>query len=192
MGTFEIVLISCGLCLDLFTVLVCRGALLSKISRKEMVVYCFIFGIWQIGFLVLGNVCTWAAPVKNSGTALINVWKALSSVIFFALSAYFFVKSRTSKPIVECRDDEIKVKQLMLYAFVVSLDAFFAGIGFGLLQTRLVRQIIPMSVVTILSIMLGTYAGYRLGSEDKNKAYMVGGTLLAVGAVDNLLRFTMH
>lgn len=191
MNLGEIFLISAGLCLDLFTVLVCQGALMSKVSRKEMVIFCLIFGAWQIGFLTLGNLISWIPFFDDSIPSIGKIWRLLSALIFFGLGSYFVVKAIRSKPIVECRDDDIKIRQLCLYAFVVSLGSLFAGIGFGFLKTSLLKQVLAMSGVTILSIILGVFVGYRLGSQNKNKAYAVGSILLFIGAFDSLFRFTV-
>ena len=188
----EIVLISCGLCLDLFTVMVCQGAILPKISRKVMAVFCLIFGVWQIVFLVLGNLITRIPILQTETTKNIeNVWRMVSSLIFFGIGVYFAIKAMKSKTMEETRSDGVKIKTILFYAFVVSLDVFFAGIGFGFLNTSLLKQVAAMACITILAIFLGTFIGYRLGAQNKNKAYAAGGILLFIGAVESFMRFSL-
>ena len=96
-----------------------------------------------------------------------------------------------SKPLVETRSDGVKIKTILFYAFVVSLDVLFAGIGFGFLNTSLLKQVAAMACITILAIFLGTFIGYRLGARNKNKAYAAGSILLFIGAVESFMRFSL-
>ena len=78
---------------------------------------------------------------------------------------------------------------MCLAAGITSLDAFFAGIGTGFLETELLAELITMAVVTILIVILGMYTGYRLGWEQKKKANGLGGIILCLAGIDVIIRY---
>ena len=51
----EVLLIAVGLSLDVFAVVICRGALLSRIEKKRLLLLSAIFALWQVGALLAGS-----------------------------------------------------------------------------------------------------------------------------------------
>ena len=46
-----------------------------------------------------------------------------------------------------------------------------------------------MLIITLCAVITGVNTGYRLGSEQRTKAYAIGGILLVIAAVESFLRF---
>ena len=189
MNLSEIILICAGLSLDVFAVLVCRGALISCVEKKRMGIYCLIFGIAQVCLLVLGNLVTWIPFVAAFSGRIEIFWKTISSAIFALIGVYLLSKAIAGKPFFESRDDSIQILSLIVLALLTGLDAFFAGIGFAILDTSLQTEMIAMLIITLCAVITGVYTGYRLGSEQRTKAYAIGGILLVIAAVESFLRF---
>ena len=189
MNLGEVLLIAVGLSLDVFAVVICRGALLSRIEKKRLLLLSAIFALWQVGALLAGSLL---GQLSSSSRALkeLNVsWRTGSMVIFIILGIYLFLKARKGRPIQEKCNDNFPVKEMIFLACATSLDAFFAGIGFAFLQTSLLKETISIAVVTVLAVLLGIYTGYRLGYEFRARAYMIGGILLVAAGVELFVRF---
>ena len=57
----------------------------------------------------------------------------------------------------------------MALAFATSIDTFILGIGFGLLRTNLITNMIVLFIVTSILVAYGLWVGYCMGNKYKNK-----------------------
>ncbi len=188
MTLWEIILVSIGLSLDVYAVVVLYSAMLAKIEKRKLVNMCLIFAGWQMLAVLAGNLITELPFFKMVSTQMEDLWDVISVVIFFALGAYMLYKAGKREVVFEHRS-EINYKKVCLAAVITSLDAFFAGIGTGFLETELLAELITMAVVTILIVILGMYTGYRLGWEQKKKANGLGGIILCLAGIDVIIRY---
>ena len=157
MSLIEILIISIGLSLDVYAVVVCQGAVLLKIEKTKLLKMSLFFCAWQVVAVAIGHAVTLYKAWKNEG-------------------------------ILE-RLSDVNYKQLCVAAFFTSLDALFAGMGFGLLKARFYIVALSILIITAVMVILGLYTGMRLGYEQKTKAYGIGGILLLISAIDVVLKY---
>jgi putative Mn2+ efflux pump MntP len=188
MNLIEILMISVGLSLDVYAVVVCQGAVLLKIERSKLFKMCLIFCIWQGAAVEIGNLITCIPYLSVAAESMQKIWHLISVIIFFALGVYMLYKAWKNQGILE-RLSEINYKQICIAACFTSIDALFAGMGFGFLKTGTVAVVLSILIVTALAVIVGLYTGYRLGYEQKTKAYGVGGILLLISAVNIIVKF---
>ncbi|MCI8625345.1 MAG: hypothetical protein HFI40_03550 [Lachnospiraceae bacterium] len=189
MNLGEVLLIAVGLSLDVFAVVICRGALLSRIEKKRLLLLSAVFAVWQVGALVIGSLLGRISNMMETLEELNVIWRTGSMAIFVILGIYLLTKAKKGRPIQETCRDSFPVKEMIFLACATSLDAFFAGIGFAFLQTSMLKETISIAVVTVLAVLFGIYTGYRLGYEYRAKAYIVGGILLVAAGVELFVRF---
>lgn len=189
MSLIEIIWISIGLSLDIFAVMVCKGAVISKLPTRQVAKSCAIFAIWQVLALVLGDRIAILPNFADKSQHLAHSLEMLSGVIFAGLGILMIYKGRNKKPFLEKREDDFFTKILCFWAFLTSIDAFFAGIGFGFLRTKLLLEGISIMITTVLVVILGLYTGYRFGFEHKNKAYILGGILLLAASINVFIKY---
>ena len=189
MNLGEVLLIAVGLSLDVFAVVICRGALLSRIEKKRLLLLSAVFAVWQVGALVIGSLLGRISNMMETLEELNVIWRTGSMAIFVILGIYLLTKAKKGRPIQETCRDSFPVKEMIFLACATSLDAFFAGIGFAFLQTSMLKETISIAVVTVLAVLFGIYTGYRLGYEYRAKAYLVGGILLVAAGVELFVRF---
>ena len=189
MNLGEVLLIAVGLSLDVFAVVICRGALLSRIEKKRLLLLSAGFAVWQVGALVIGSLLGRISNMIETLEELNVIWRTGSMAIFVILGIYLLTKAKKGRPIQETCRDSFPVKEMIFLACATSLDAFFAGIGFAFLQTSMLKETISIAVVTVLAVLFGIYTGYRLGYEYRAKAYIVGGILLVAAGVELFVRF---
>ena len=99
------------------------------------------------------------------------------------------MKSRKVEAVHEHKEDRFDYRQIIIWACITSIDAFFAGIGFGCLNTGLLLMAVEIGIITIISVIVGVYAGYRVGCGVKNRAVTLGGVLLLFGGFEVLFRY---
>jgi putative Mn2+ efflux pump MntP len=190
MSIFQILMISIGLSFDIFAVCVCEGAMLVKIEKKKLAAMCAIFCLWQLVSVVLGNLVTFIPVFSNTANGLQFIWRVLSTVIFFALAAFMIFRALRKESFTE-RLSQINFKEVCVAAFLVSLDAFFAGIGFGIFNAQFVIVCVVLEIVSILFCILGMYTGYQLGYEQKQHSLLIGGIVLLIASLDILIRLIL-
>ena len=188
MNLIEILIISVGLSLDVYSVVVCQGAVLLKIERMKLLRMCLIFCIWQVAAVIIGHLITLIPYLSVMAMNMQSAGQLFSVIIFTALGLYMLYKAWKNEVILE-RLSEINYKQMCIAACFTSIDALFAGMGFGFLNTEAAAVALSMLFITAIVVVLGLYTGYRLGYEQKTKAYGIGGVLLLISAVDIILRF---
>ena len=91
--------------------------------------------------------------------------------------------------VLERRKDAIEWKTTTALALVTSIDAFMAGVGMGFLDTEGIAQAITLFPVTVLQVILGVYAGYRLGLKHNRHAYWIGGAMLLLASADVVIHY---
>ena len=186
----EIIVISAGLSLDVFVAVAYMGAGFSKINKKNLFGLCMIFGSIQWGCLIIGNLLTLLPIFRNSSSSKIaKQWEAVTVLIFVGLGIYMIWKSLNKKNILERRNDKIDWKKTTFLALVTSVDAFLAGIGMGFLEAEMIHQSLTIFPITVLSVVLGVYAGYRMGTVHNSQAYLAGGALFLIAGVDVIIQY---
>ena len=182
MTILEIGVIALGLSLDVFAVTICEGAMLASIEKKKLFLVCGIFCLWQFIAVMAGNLITYIPVFARATDTLQRVWNQVSAVIFIGLGGYMLYKAWKRESIFEQRS-EIGYRKVCAAALLTSADAFIAGIGFGLLNTKMNIVGGILEIITICCVVFGIYTGYRLGYEQKTKAYLIGGLLLCVSGI---------
>ncbi|MGE9883227.1 manganese efflux pump MntP family protein [Lachnospiraceae bacterium HCP28S3_F9] len=190
MSVVEILLVSVGLSIDAFVAVAYIGAGFSKIQIKNMVGLCFLFGGMQLGTLLIGNLIT-LLPMFSWAHAqdMADSWEGLTVLIFAGLGIYMICKGIKRENVLERRQDTIDWKTTTILSALTSIDAFFAGVGLGFLDTEMICQALTLFPVTVLEVIFGIIVGYRLGLKHNRHAYWIGGALLLISSVDVLLHY---
>ena len=190
MSVVEILFVSVGLSIDAFVAVAYIGAGFSKIQIKNMVGLCFLFGGMQLGTLLIGNLIT-LLPMFSWAHAqdMADSWEGLTVLIFAGLGIYMICKGIKRENVLERRQDTIDWKTTTILSALTSIDAFFAGVGLGFLDTEMICQALTLFPVTVLEVIFGIIVGYRLGLKHNRHAYWIGGALLLISSVDVLLHY---
>ena len=190
MSVVEIVLVSVGLSIDAFVAVAYIGAGFSKIQIKNMVGLCFLFGGMQLGTLLIGNLIT-LLPMFSWAHAqdMADSWEGLTVLIFAGLGIYMICKGIKRENVLERRQDTIDWKTTTILSALTSIDAFFAGVGLGFLDTEMICQALTLFPVTVLEVIFGIIVGYRLGLKHNRHAYWIGGALLLISSADVMLHY---
>ena len=190
MSVVEILLVSVGLSIDAFVAVAYIGAGFSKIQIKNMVGLCFLFGGMQLGTLLIGNLIT-LLPMFSWAHAhdMADSWEGLTVLIFAGLGIYMICKGIKRENVLERRQDTIDWKTTTILSALTSIDAFFAGVGLGFLDTEMICQALTLFPVTVLEVIFGIIVGYRLGLKHNRHAYWIGGALLLISSADVMLHY---
>lgn len=189
MGLAEIIMIAAGISLDMVGVMICYGALMPHIRTETLVRLCLIIAPWQVIVLLAGSCLRRILPTSGHSTTVVSWCAVLAALIFLGLGIFLFVKAARQEVLYEYRRDTLENKVIFLTAMATSVDALFAGIGLGFMNTELMAELAAVLTATVAAIICGIYLGYRWGSEQRGKAYTAGGILLCAAGIDMLIRY---
>ena len=179
MSWIEIVLITIGMSLDTFAAVECQGALVAKLEKKRLSI-ALLIGSFLVTLLNQYD-------TQLSGEAFIG--RILAILILFGMGLRMFVKAWRNERIVEKREDGLDIKKTFFSIAKGTIFTILTGIAFAFLEADIKAVLIMIICVTIAMVIIGLYTGYRLGFEQKSKAYIGGGALLIAAGIDVIVRY---
>ncbi|MCR4588870.1 MAG: manganese efflux pump [Lachnospiraceae bacterium] len=187
----EIILIAIGLGLEIFAIVVCKGAVFSKIHKKTLFQLIAIFATWQLVTVIIGNLLVGMlhftlSDSNESGKFLLQV---LSIIIFGVIAMRMLFLAHKNEDVIESREDSIKVNNILQISAIVGLNGLVAGVGFGFMETSMIHQLIVLLSVSVLAVIIGIYVGYNYGYRPKTRGYLLGGLILLVTDVVLCIRY---
>ena len=190
MSWIEIVLITIGMSLDTFAAVECQGALVAKLEKKRLSMAVTVIALWQTIALLIGSFLVTLLnqyDTQLSGEAFIG--RILAILILFGMGLRMFVKAWRNERIVEKREDGLYIKKTFFSIAKGTIFTILTGIAFAFLEADIKAVLIMIICVTIAMVIIGLYTGYRLGFEQKSKAYIGGGALLIAAGIDVIVRY---
>lgn len=190
MSWIEIVLITIGMSLDTFAAVECQGALVAKLEKKRLSMAVTVIALWQTIALLIGSFLVTLLnqyDTQLSGEAFIG--RILAILILFGMGLRMFVKAWRNDRIVEKREDGLDIKKTFFSIAKGTIFTILTGIAFAFLEADIKAVLIMIICVTIAMVIIGLYTGYRLGFEQKSKAYIGGGALLIAAGIDVIVRY---
>lgn len=190
MSWIEIVLITIGMSLDTFAAVECQGALVAKLEKKRLSMAVTVIALWQTIALLIGSFLVTLLnqyDTQLSGEAFIG--RILAILILFGMGLRMFVKAWRNERIVEKREDGLDIKKTFFSIAKGTIFTILTGITFAFLEADIKAVLIMIICVTIAMVIIGLYTGYRLGFEQKSKAYIGGGALLIAAGIDVIVRY---
>lgn len=190
MSWIEIVLITIGMSLDTFAAVECQGALVAKLEKKRLSMAVTVIALWQTIALLIGSFLVTLLnqyDTQLSGEAFIG--RILAILILFGMGLRMFVKAWRNERIVEKREDGLDIKKTFFSIAKGTIFTILTGIAFAFLEADIKAVLIMIICVTIAMVIIGLYTGYRLGFEQKSKAYIGGGALLIAARIDVIVRY---
>ena len=188
MGILEIILVCCGISFDVLAVSVCQGAVLRDIEKDKLAKLIAIFCATQTAAIALGNVFVFLPMFRNRADDSASLYNFCSMVIMLGLGLYLIYKGHKNSDILE-RRSEISFRSVWISALLTSVDSLFAGLLFSFMDANIIISVISVVITTALAVIFGVKIGYRLGYEPKKNAYIIGGAVLFVVAVDVMIRY---
>lgn len=190
MNWLETILVTLGISLDIFAAMECKGAQLSKIEKKPLVILCVLFAVWQTAALYIGSAAGSFLRMREVSPSGGNT-QIIAVAIFGVLGVLMIRKAWKNEPVIERRDDRYAWKSLIARLALISTWTLVLGVALGFLGTATVILLTAILAATVIVVIAGLHVGYHMGFEQKTKAYAIGGVLLLLGAVDTIFRFVV-
>jgi putative Mn2+ efflux pump MntP len=188
MSVLEVIIVSIGLSLDAFTVATCNGATQPYLKKRMDLIVGLAFGGMQALMLTIGMMITRfpVSSVYSETFKSINQW--FSAIIFIFLGLRMIKNAMTIKSINEQRET-FSYKKIFSLAFVTSIDALILGIGFALLRTEIIIDMLIVFIITAISSIVGLRVGYRMGDKYRGTVNVCGSIILLIMGVKMILSY---
>ncbi|MBE5996880.1 MAG: hypothetical protein E7240_05950 [Lachnospiraceae bacterium] len=193
MTIWEIIVIATGLSLDVYAYCLYKGAMLSELNKVQIAKMCGLFTAFQTAAVFIGSLVRYIPFVDTGYRRAGNVWFILSAALFFAVGGIMISRAARGRKmiLIERLENHYNFRMILVWCLVASIDAFIAGIGFAVLSAELLQLLIVTALTSVIAVVGGIYAGYRLGCASRNRFVTIGGCILLAGGADVLLRFFM-
>lgn len=176
MGLISLFILAVALSMDAFTVAICKGLAMKKITFFKTTVIGLYFGFFQAAMPLLGYL---VGKRFERYIVIIDHWIAFFLLFFIGAN---MIKSALSEHEEET-DGSIQVKSMLLLSIATSIDAMAVGVAFAFLDVNIILAVLLIGITTFLISSIGVKIGNFLGIKFKKIAEIIGGvTLIGLGA----------
>ncbi len=177
----EIILIGLGLSMDAAAVSIANGLTYRNLKKSQKLSMALAFGIFQALMPVLGY---WAGSLF---AGFISRYAGITAFIILGVIGGNMIKESFAKEEDTCHVTGYTFGLMMAQAVATSIDAFAVGVSLCASGASIFTAAPIIGIVTfgcsLLAQALGKVFGARLGS----KAQLLGGAILVLIGVKNLL-----
>lgn len=183
MDFITLISLGVGLSMDAFSVAICKGLAMKKITIKKMLVIGLWFGLFQALMPFLGYIL---GSSFSDSIASVDHWIAFGLLSLIGIN---MIKEAFSKE-EKCDDGAIDIKTMLILAVATSIDALAAGVTFAFLKVNIFSAIGVIGVTTFLFSIAGVKVGNVFGARFKSKAELAGGIVLILLGIKIILEHT--
>lgn len=175
MSFIYLFILAVALSMDAFTVAICKGLSMKKITVTKTTIIGMYFGFFQAAMPLLGYLIG-----KKFEKYIVSVdhW-----IAFFLLAAIGvnMIKEALSQEERE-EDGSLKFMSMLILSIATSIDAMAVGIAFAFLDVNIFVAVLLIGITTFIISMIGVKIGNFIGAKFKKVAEVCGGmTLIGLG-----------
>ena len=186
MGYVTVILMAVALSMDAFAVAICKGLAMKKLTFGKAATVGAWFGIFQAIMPLIGYFL-FAVLRKLVNIDVFCPWIAL--VLLVLIGANMIRESLKKCDCCEEHDDSLKFGNMLMLAIATSIDALATGVSMAAegLQMSVFIAVLIIGVMTFTLSMVGVKIGNLFGAKYEKKAELVGGCILILIGVYNVL-----
>lgn len=185
MSIYDILLLAIGLSADAFAISLCKGMALKKVKLSHMC----ILGLWFGGFQGLMPIIGYFAG--STFEHLVSRFAPWIAFVLLALIGGNMIKEALSKDDdCQCKDGTLEFKTMFGMAVATSIDALTVGVTFSVTLNGILNVLSAAGIIGAITFVVSA-VGVKIGSVGgawaKDKAEMLGGTVLILLGIKILL-----
>jgi len=176
METLIIFIVALGLSMDCFSLAIVNSAVSGEVKPGISLQASMAFALAHVLLMLLGY---WVAGLLAGLFAGMELWAAF--IVFVVIGAKMIREAVRRKP--EARVFNINSGRVILaLAVAASIDAFLAGIAFGIVGMRLSLTLVVVAIATFLFTLSGLAGGNHFGMEFARRTGVFGGVFMLITA----------
>ncbi|WP_326908593.1 manganese efflux pump MntP [Sedimentibacter sp. MB31-C6] len=189
MGLITLLFTSLGLSMDACAVSITNGMCYNNIQKKQVLVTAFIFGFFQALMPIIGYQI---GSTFSDFITFLDHWIAL--ILLGIIGGKMICEAIKELKYPEACLTSTKIltfKTLILQAIATSIDALAVGISFSIMKVDIIIAALSIGIITFFNSVIGSNLGKRFGEKFKQKAEILGGTILIIIGVKIFLEHTI-
>lgn len=189
MGTLTILFTSLGLSMDACAVSISNGMCYNNVNKKQIISTAVAFGFFQammpvIGYIV-GSTFSETISYLDHWIALILLGIIGGKMIWEAIKELKYPEACLN--VEKC----LTSKTLLLQAIATSIDALAVGIGFAVIKVDILSAALSIGIITFINSIIGSNLGKKFGEMFKQKAEILGGSILVIIGLKIFIEHTL-
>ncbi len=188
MGYLTLFFIALGLAMDAFAVSVSNGICYKNAGLKEAFYTALTFGVFQALMPLIGY---YAGRTVSDAVEFIDHWIALILLCFIGGTMIIGAVKEMKNPSKESCKTYCTSKDLLVQGVATSIDAFAVGISLAVIDTNIFVAVSLIGVVTFICCVIGVPLGKRFGFFLKDKAEILGGSILIIIGIKIFIEHTL-
>jgi len=189
MGALTLFFTSIGLSMDACAVSISNGMCFTNIRKKQILYTALAFGVFQAFMPLLGYVI---GQTFSNLISFLDHWIAL--ILLGLIGGKMIVEALKELKYPEACLTTIKTltfKTLFIQAIATSIDALAVGIGFAVMKVNILSAALSIGLITFICSIAGSYLGKKFGQMFKQKAEILGGSILVLIGIKIFLEHTL-
>lgn len=180
MKYIEIIIISFALAMDAFSVSICKGVSLKYKIKRNSFLISLSFSIFQMIMPLIGYYLG-----NKLNTYFFTFSHIIAFIILITIGINMIKESYTKEDI----NIGLSIKELLSLSIATSIDALAIGITFALFKINLLLSILTIGIITFILCIIGVNIGKLIGNKYENKSQIIGGIVLIIMGIKNLLEY---
>ncbi len=186
MGYVTVVLMAIALSMDAFAVAICKGLAMKKLTFGKAATVGAWFGVFQ-AIMPLAGYFLFAALRKLIKIDVFCPWIALALLVLIGVN--MIRESLEKCDCCEEHDESLKCGNMLMLAIATSIDALATGVSMAAegLKMSIFIAVLIIGAMTFTLSAVGVKIGNIFGSKYEKKAELVGGCILILIGIYNVL-----
>jgi len=180
MTFIEFLAIGLGLGMDAFSVSICKGLAMHKMSWKKGAIIGIYFGLFQAIMPAIG----YAVGSRFSGVVdIASHWIAFALLMIIGINMILEALKKENDSL----SDDVSFKSMIILSIATSIDALAVGVSLAIIGETILESAIIIGIVTFIMSVIGVKIGNILGLKLKDGAELLGGAILIAMAIKILI-----
>lgn len=173
MNIILIFIIAVSLSMDAFSLSLAYGTI--SLTRKEMNVLSMIVGIYHFFMPIIGMFI---------GDFIFDILKINQNIIILIIFGFIGINMIIESFKKEEKINKMKIGEMILFGFAVSIDSFSVGIGINSISNNFIMCSIIFSITSFIFTYIGLLLGNKLNQLIGKISTLIGGiTLIILGII---------
>lgn len=174
----DFIVIGISLAMDASAVSMSNGMSERRMPVRKSLFMALVFGIYQGIMPILGY---------YAGQLISGFIDSISGYIIFGIFMFLGINMILESRKIEEEREKLTVWKILTQGLATSIDALIIGVTFALVNAYIYEAALIIALTTFLFSIVSVYIGRSLGNLLKNKAELIGGIILIVMAIRELL-----
>lgn len=170
MTVIYLFILAVALSMDAFTVAICKGVAMKKVTFTKTTIVGAYFGFFQAAMPFLGYLLG-----KRFECYIVSVDHWIAFLLLVVIGANMIKEAMQDE---DDTDGNLGFMNMIVLSIATSIDAMAVGIAFAFLEVNIFLAVLLIGITTFVISVIGVKLGAIIGSKFRKIAEILGGVVL--------------